>query len=115
MEQLLLELPQFPIMSCSTPVHRESNRAPFVEKSKIISSSDLWVTDSSCVDNCNGINTFNPAQSSSLTNLSTPFAIKYGSGAAQGFLVKDVVQLAGFSVQNQVFGRSPFSASRKRP
>lgn len=66
-------------------------------------SSDLWVADSSCSVGCDGMNTFNPSQSSSFTNLSTPFSITYGSGKAQGVLGKDVVQLAGFSVQNQVF------------
>ena len=69
--------------------------------------SDLWLADSSCVGDCNGVETFNPSQSSSFTNLTTPFTITYGSGNAQGFLVKDVVQVAGFSVQNQVFGKSP--------
>ena len=69
-------------------------------------SSDLWLADSSCVGHCNGVETFDPSQSSSFTNLTTPFAITYGSGNAQGFLVKDVVQVAGFSVQNQVFGNS---------
>jgi len=66
-------------------------------------SADLWVADSGCTANCDGIDTFNPSQSTSFTNLSTPFAIKYGSGSAQGSLGKDVVQMAGFSVPNQVF------------
>ncbi|KAF9650149.1 aspartic peptidase A1 [Thelephora ganbajun] len=66
-------------------------------------SSDLWVADSSCTNNCNGIDAFRPSQSSSFTNLTTSFAIKYGSGSAEGFLGRDVVQLAGFSVSNQVF------------
>ena len=79
------------------------------------SPSDLWIADSTCADNCDGIDTFNPSQSSSFTNSSTPFAIKYGSGSAQGFLGKDVVQLGGFSVSNQVFGKSPFSELRNAP
>lgn len=66
-------------------------------------SSDLWVADSSCGTSCNGMNTFTPSQSSSFTNLSTSFSIKYGSGSAQGSLGKDTVQMAGFSVSNQVF------------
>jgi len=35
--------------------------------------------------------------------LSTPFEITYGSGAAGGSLAQDTVQMAGFSVSNQVF------------
>ncbi|KAG1864833.1 aspartic peptidase domain-containing protein [Suillus subluteus] len=35
---------------------------------------------------------------------SEPFNIQYGSGAATGSLGQDVVQMAGFSVPNQVFG-----------
>ncbi|KAF9785153.1 acid protease, partial [Thelephora terrestris] len=66
-------------------------------------SSDLWVADSSCGSDCSGMATFNSAQSSSFTNLTTSFSITYGSGNAQGSLGKDVVQLAGFSVPNQVF------------
>jgi len=66
-------------------------------------SADLWVLDSACTGGCNGVATFNPSQSSSFTNLTTSFSIKYGSGDAQGFLARDVVQLAGFSVTNQVF------------
>lgn len=42
--------------------------------------------------------------SSTFKNLSEPFSITYGSGAAKGELVSDTVQMAGFSVSNQVFG-----------
>jgi len=38
-----------------------------------------------------------------LKNLSQPFDIQYGSGEAAGYLVQDIVQIAGFSVCNQVF------------
>jgi len=65
-------------------------------------SSDLWIVDSSC-NNCKGIDMFNPSSSSSLKNLSTPFSIQYGSGAAVGYVVQDVVEMAGFSVSNQGF------------
>lgn len=44
--------------------------------------------------------------------MSTSFAIKYGSGSAQGTLGKDVVQLGGFSVTNQVFGKHFLSTPR---
>jgi cathepsin D len=66
-------------------------------------SSDLWVADSSCLLGCQSVATFDTATSSSFVNSSTPFAITYGSGQAQGTLAKDVVQMAGFSVSNQIF------------
>ena len=112
MGQLRLELPPFPITSSWTLGHRKLHRTLSIGISEITSSSDLWLADSSCTDDCNGITTFNPSQSSSFTNLTTPFSIKYGSGDAQGTLAKDVVQMAGFSVSNQVFGMSPSSSSR---
>jgi len=105
MAPLQLELPLSHIMSFWTLGRRKLHCTHFAQAYEITSSSDLWIADSTCVDNCDGIDTFNPSQSSSFTNSSTPFAIKYGSGSAQGFLGKDVVQLAGFSVSNQVFGR----------
>ncbi|KAJ8594783.1 acid protease [Rhizopogon salebrosus TDB-379] len=67
-------------------------------------SSDLWVADESCVIGCSQIQVFNDQASSTFKNLSQPFQIQYGSGAASGSLVEDVVQMAGFSVPNQVFG-----------
>jgi cathepsin D len=36
--------------------------------------------------------------------LTTPFNIVYGSGQATGALGQDVIEMAGFSVSNQVFG-----------
>jgi hypothetical protein len=65
--------------------------------------SDLWVADSDCVSGCSGVATFNPSTSSTFANSSTPFQITYGSGQASGTLGTDVVQMAGFSVSNQVF------------
>jgi cathepsin D len=52
--------------------------------------------------------TFNSASSSSFKNTSQAFTIQYGSGAAQGTLGSDNVQMAGFSVANQVFGEWDF-------
>jgi cathepsin D len=48
--------------------------------------------------------TFSSAASSSFTNLSTPFAITYGSGQALGVLGTDTVQMAGFEVARQALG-----------
>ena len=46
-----------------------------------------------------------PLVSTTFTSLNTSFSIKYGSGAAQGVLGRDVVQFAGFEVENQTFGK----------
>jgi hypothetical protein len=67
-------------------------------------SSDLWVSDSNCRTGCDGVPTFASASSSSFKNLTTDFSITYGSGKAIGTLGQDTVQMAGFSVSNQVFG-----------
>ncbi|KAF8587887.1 acid protease [Ramaria rubella] len=65
-------------------------------------SSDLWLAAQSC-GSCGNVPMFNPAKSSSFKNLSTPFHITYGSGAADGTLGTDVVQMAGFQVPSQTF------------
>jgi len=67
-------------------------------------SADLWVADKQCSTGCQGVPTFDSTQSSTFTNQTTIFSIQYGSGAAQGTLGQDVVEMAGFSVPNQVFG-----------
>ncbi|KIM44828.1 hypothetical protein M413DRAFT_363610 [Hebeloma cylindrosporum] len=66
-------------------------------------SADLWVADSACTSGCESDPTFDPSSSSSFQNESTAFTITYGSGQAAGSLGSDVVQMAGFSVKNQVF------------
>lgn len=67
-------------------------------------SADLWVASKECATGCNGIATFDSSTSSTFINSSTPFSIQYGSGEAAGSLGTDVVQMAGFSVTNQIFG-----------
>lgn len=67
-------------------------------------SSDLWVADDSCQTGCNRVATYDVTTSSTFKNLSEPFNIQYGSGQAAGSLGQDVVQMAGFSVENQTFG-----------
>jgi len=66
-------------------------------------SSDLWVAESSCSIGCNSVPTFNPSQSSSFQNKTQAFSITYGTGQAAGSLAQDTIQMAGFSVANQVF------------
>ncbi|KAG6374739.1 aspartic peptidase domain-containing protein [Boletus reticuloceps] len=68
-------------------------------------SADLWVADANCETGCSHNDTsYNPASSSTSQNLSRPFSATYGSGRAAGDLFSDVVQMAGFSVNNQTFG-----------
>ncbi|KAL1762707.1 aspartic peptidase domain-containing protein [Schizophyllum commune] len=67
-------------------------------------SADLWVADSNCRTGCDNVATFDTSSSSSFTNKSTSFDITYGSGQAAGSLGSDTVQMAGFSVSDQVFG-----------
>ncbi|KAI9510043.1 acid protease [Russula earlei] len=66
-------------------------------------SADFWLIDSTCTQNCDGLPVFNPSSSSTFTNGSKAFSITYGSGQATGTLATDVVQMAGFEVNNQVF------------
>ncbi|KAF8972676.1 aspartic peptidase A1 [Flammula alnicola] len=66
-------------------------------------SADLWIADSACITGCESVPTFDSASSSTFHNQSTSFSITYGSGRAAGSLGSDVVQMAGFSVANQVF------------
>lgn len=65
-------------------------------------SSDLWVAAQDCTS-CGNVATFNPSSSSTFKNESKPFQIQYGTGDAAGSLGSDTVQMAGFSVPNQVF------------
>jgi len=55
------------------------------------------------------IERFDGSRSSTFENLTTPFSVTYGSGAASGYLVSDVVQMAGFQVSSQTFGKSVLS------
>ncbi|KAG0705620.1 aspartic peptidase domain-containing protein [Suillus ampliporus] len=66
-------------------------------------SSDLWLAGSSCGTSCGSSATYNPSSSSTFQNLSTAFDIQYGSGAAEGYVAQDTVQMAGFSVSSQGF------------
>jgi cathepsin D len=71
-------------------------------------SSDLWLAGQGC-QSCGSMPLYNPMQSSTFKNLSTPFHITYGSGAADGVLGSDVVQMAGFQVPQQTFGKLLFT------
>lgn len=56
-----------------------------------------------CKTGCGSTPTFDASSSSSFKNGSVPFSITYGSGKAVGSVGSDVVQMAGFSVNNQIF------------
>jgi hypothetical protein len=72
-------------------------------------SADLWLVDPQCTQNCGGSPPYSPSSSSTFANVNKPFAIAYSSGGASGYLAQDVVQIAGFRVQNQSLGM--FNAS----
>ncbi|KAH9971726.1 aspartic peptidase A1 [Lactifluus volemus] len=67
-------------------------------------SADLWLAASTCTQGCNNIQTYASSSSSTFSSSNQPFSITYGSGKASGTLATDVVQMAGFQVQKQVFG-----------
>ena len=67
-------------------------------------SADMWLASITCHQGCTDIPTFDPSSSSSFKNESETFSVTYGSGQAEGLLVEDTVQIAGFSVSKQKFG-----------
>jgi len=67
-------------------------------------SSDLWVAGADCNTCGQGIPVFDSTSSTTIRNLTAPFSITYGSGAASGALFQDTVQMAGFALQKQTFG-----------
>jgi hypothetical protein len=63
---------------------------------------------SSCISQaCDSIPTFNPSSSGSFTSTNRASSVTYASGDASGALGKDVVQMGGFELSDQVFG-TPF-------
>ncbi|QRV79608.1 aspartyl protease [Ceratobasidium sp. AG-Ba] len=65
-------------------------------------SSDLWFQSDECVSCTKGIRV--QTTSTSLKQSGQPFSIRYGSGAVGGQIVSDVVQMGGFTIQDQVMG-----------
>jgi len=62
------------------------------------------------------INVYFMTVSETFTSLNTTFEIQYGTGSAAGTLGMDRVQMAGFQVENQVFGVvSSFSSNMLDP
>jgi cathepsin D len=68
-------------------------------------SSDTWLADSDCSvsDGCpSNVAAYSIPTSTTADVSSTSFRVNYGSGSATGLLVRDTVELAGYSVSNQV-------------
>ncbi|KAG8792930.1 hypothetical protein FRC12_004446 [Ceratobasidium sp. 428] len=65
-------------------------------------SSDLWFQSDACATCTQGAKI--QTTSTSLKRTGLPFSIKYGSGAVGGEIVSDVVQMGGFTVQDQIMG-----------
>jgi cathepsin D len=76
-------------------------------------SSDLWVASASCTQGCSGSPALSTSSSSTIQKSNTRFEIQYGSGSAQGLLVKDTVTLGNLTVEKQTFGEYLFSFTAK--
>jgi hypothetical protein len=94
--------------------HRLCVRAPLRPHCTclLLSHSDLWVVNAACNSGCQDIPVFDPTASSSFTQLSRSFSITYGSGNAAGKLGQDGVEMAGFTIPNQIFGKWRFVSHR---
>ncbi|KAG8787734.1 hypothetical protein FRC20_009050 [Serendipita sp. 405] len=65
-------------------------------------SADTWIASVNCQTGCNGVKKFSSAASSTYQNVSPSFLVQYGSGTASGSLGRDVVQMAGYEVRDQL-------------
>ncbi|XP_016994938.2 lysosomal aspartic protease [Drosophila takahashii] len=75
-------------------------------------SANLWVLSSKCpnsVKPCANLEKYNSSASTTYKGINNPFTIQYGSGSEEGIIAlsgfesQDTVNIAGFSVKNQVF------------
>lgn len=68
-------------------------------------SSDLWVPASDCTAAaCQTHSSLGASDSTTLKISTTPWKITYGSGAANGFMVQDTLQMAGMQMKAVSFG-----------
>ncbi|XP_072744043.1 lysosomal aspartic protease-like [Anoplolepis gracilipes] len=77
-------------------------------------SSNLWVPSTKCnFDNqTNHLHhKYNSSKSSTYKPNGEQFFIQYGDGNLTGFLSSDVVNVAGLSIQNQIFAEAIFESS----
>ncbi|CCA68230.1 related to cathepsin d (lysosomal aspartyl protease) [Serendipita indica DSM 11827] len=66
-------------------------------------SADTWIAGADCTTGCDGVKRFAANASSTFRDQNRPFTVHYGSASARGSLGRDVVQMAGFEVQDQLF------------
>ncbi|KAG8132061.1 hypothetical protein E2320_009937, partial [Naja naja] len=70
-------------------------------------SSNLWVPSIYCVSKaCVEHSRFHPSQSSTYTEVGTPFSIHYGTGSLTGIIGIDQVTVEGLTIVNQQFAES---------
>ncbi|ETE71687.1 Cathepsin E [Ophiophagus hannah] len=70
-------------------------------------SSNLWVPSIYCVSKaCVEHSRFHPSQSSTYTEVGTPFSIHYGTGSLTGIIGMDQVTVEGLTIVNQQFAES---------
>nr|ODO03913.1 endopeptidase [Cryptococcus depauperatus CBS 7855] len=68
-------------------------------------SADLWVAGSSCSASfCAQTPTYATQSSSSFQSTGQAFNVSYGSGSAEGYVGKDTVSMAGYTVPDQALG-----------
>lgn len=75
-------------------------------------SSDLWVADTRCASCDSNTPLYDTSKSTSVKESGTATTIRYGSGAVQGSIVKDVVSMGGFSIPDQTLLAADQTTSR---
>lgn len=65
-------------------------------------SSNLWIPSKKC-SNCGSKPLYDNSKSSSYVQNGTVFKIQYGSGPVAGFMSSDAANVAGFTVNSQLF------------
>ncbi|XP_053884749.1 cathepsin E [Malaclemys terrapin pileata] len=70
-------------------------------------SSNLWVPSIYCVSKACAVHSrFHPSDSSTYSEVGTPFSIQYGTGSLSGIIGSDQVTVEGITVSNQQFAES---------
>jgi cathepsin D len=68
-------------------------------------SRDMWIASSACHSTCAGTGNFDSTKSSTFKNTNKSFSVTYNKGYAEGTMGQDVVQMAGFTISDQEFGK----------